>query len=90
MLWTFLGQLTHNSCVVPIDDQSDIIVVEQGSDVIVLLSPDGKEFSRIRIPTFNSIEISIDPVTNTVTFCIMADKIYCYSLAKNLLGNKKK
>jgi hypothetical protein len=80
VLWTFLGKLTHNVCVVPIHGQSDLIVVKQGSDQIVLLSVAGDELARLLTPTFNDVEISVESNPEAIRLLLLADKIYCYEL----------
>jgi hypothetical protein len=80
VLWTFLGKLTHDVCVVPVHGQSDLIVVKQGSDQIVLLSAAGNELARLLTPTFNDVEITVESNPEAIRLLLLADNIYCYTL----------
>ena len=87
VLWTFLGKLTHNVCVVPVHGQSDLVFVEQGSDQIVLLTAAGHELARLLTPTFNDVEISVESNPEAIRLLLLADKIYCYALNLTALAN---
>ena len=86
ILWTFLGKLTHSIVVIPRTNQSDVIVIAQGSNQLVLLSVEGKEIGRINTPIFNAVEIREENGSGVIKFYILSDNIYCYALADNLLS----